>query len=50
MWRGVVTELAAEYPDVELSHGLVDSVAMRLVTQPETFDTLVMENTFGDIL
>jgi 3-isopropylmalate dehydrogenase len=50
MWRGVVSDLAAEYPDVELSHGLVDSVAMQLVTQPETFDVLVMENTFGDIL
>jgi 3-isopropylmalate dehydrogenase len=50
MWRGVVSELAREYPDVELRHGLVDSVAMQLVTQPETFDVLVMENTFGDIL
>jgi 3-isopropylmalate dehydrogenase len=50
MWRGVVTALGPEYPDVELRHGLVDSVAMQLVTQPETFDTLVMENTFGDIL
>jgi 3-isopropylmalate dehydrogenase len=50
MWRGVVTELAREYPDVELRHGLVDSVAMQLVTQPESFDVLVMENTFGDIL
>ena len=50
MWRRVVTDLAAGYPDVELRHGLVDSVAMQLVTQPETFDTLVMENTFGDIL
>ena len=50
MWRGVVTELAEDYPDVELSHGLVDSVAMQLVMQPESFDVLVMENTFGDIL
>ena len=50
MWRGVVTELAGEYPDVEVRHGLVDSVAMLLVTQPELFDVLVMENTFGDIL
>jgi 3-isopropylmalate dehydrogenase len=50
MWRGVVTGLAGEYPDVELRHGLVDSVAMQLVMQPESFDTLVMENTFGDIL
>ena len=44
------TELAPEYPDVELRHGLVDSVAMQLVTDPETFDVLVTENMFGDIL
>src|SRR5438874_760478 len=50
LWRRVVTELAVEYPDVELSHGLVDSVAMQLVMQPESFDVLLMENTFGDIL
>jgi 3-isopropylmalate dehydrogenase len=50
MWRRVVSELAADYPDVELRHGLVDSVAMQIVTSPESFDTLVMENTFGDIL
>ena len=39
-----------DYPDVELTHALADSTAMRIVTHPETFDTLVMENTFGDIL
>jgi len=50
MWRSVVTNVGLEYPDVELSHGLVDSVAMNLVMQPGSFDTLVMENTFGDIL
>jgi 3-isopropylmalate dehydrogenase len=50
MWRRVVTGLGAEYPDVELSHGLVDSVAMVLVTDPGSFDVLVTENTFGDIL
>jgi 3-isopropylmalate dehydrogenase len=50
MWRRVVSDLSSDYPDVELRHGLVDSVAMQLVTHPETFDTLVMENTFGDIL
>jgi 3-isopropylmalate dehydrogenase len=50
MWRRVVGELAAGYPDVQLRHGLVDSVAMQLVTDPETFDVLVTENTFGDIL
>jgi 3-isopropylmalate dehydrogenase len=50
MWRRVVTEVAAEYPDIELRHALVDSVAMWLVMHPEEFDVLVMENTFGDIL
>jgi 3-isopropylmalate dehydrogenase len=50
MWRRVVTEVAADYGDVELRHGLVDSVAMQIVTDPESFDVLVMENTFGDIL
>jgi 3-isopropylmalate dehydrogenase len=50
MWRRVVTEVAAVFPEVELRHGLVDSVAMQLVTSPDSFDVLVMENTFGDIL
>ncbi len=50
MWRRVVSELAAEYPDVELRHGLVDSVGMLLVMDPSSFDVLVMDNTFGDIL
>jgi 3-isopropylmalate dehydrogenase len=50
MWRRVVSGLAADYPDVELRHGLVDSVAMQLVMDPGSFDVLVMENTFGDIL
>jgi 3-isopropylmalate dehydrogenase len=50
LWRRVVTEVATGYPDVELRHGLVDSVAMQIVTDPGSFDTLAMENTFGDIL
>src|SRR5437868_2517806 len=50
LWREVLTDLAGEYPDVELGHGLVDSVAMWIVMHPEEFDVLVMENTFGDIL
>ena len=50
LWREVVTRLGTEYPDVELSHALVDSTAMRIVTDPEEFDVLLMENTFGDIL
>jgi 3-isopropylmalate dehydrogenase len=50
LWREVVTNLGKEYADVELRHGLVDSVAMWLVMNPGEFDVLVMENTFGDIL
>ena len=50
MWRRVVTEVAAGYPDVELEHVLVDTAAMRLVTEPERFDVILTENTFGDIL
>jgi 3-isopropylmalate dehydrogenase len=50
MWRRVVSELAEDYPDVELRHGLVDSVAMQIVTDADSFDVLVTENTFGDIL
>jgi 3-isopropylmalate dehydrogenase len=50
LWRRVVSEVAADYPEVELRHGLVDSVAMQLVTSPASFDVLVMENSFGDIL
>ena len=50
MWRRVVTEVALDYPDMELRHGLVDSVAMTIVTDPRSFDVLVMENMFGDIL
>jgi len=50
LWRQVVTDLGREYADVELRHGLVDSVAMWLVMHPGEFDVLVMENTFGDIL
>ena len=45
-----LTRSRADYPDVELRHGLVDTVAMRLVDRPRSFDVLVMENTFGDIL
>jgi 3-isopropylmalate dehydrogenase len=50
LWRDVVTELAAEYPDVELDHQLVDACAMRLVREPRGFDVVVTENLFGDIL
>lgn len=51
LWRRVVTELhAAEFPDVELEHILVDNCAMQLILNPKRFDVLVMENMFGDIL
>jgi 3-isopropylmalate dehydrogenase len=50
LWRRVADEMAAENPDVELSHQLVDSCAMLLVKRPASFDVLVTENMFGDIL
>lgn len=50
LWRKVVTEVAKEYPDVELDHLLVDNCAMQLVLNPKRFDVLVTENMFGDIL
>jgi 3-isopropylmalate dehydrogenase len=50
LWRRVVDEVAADYPDVELSHQLVDSMAMKLVEQPAAYDVVVTENMFGDIL
>ena len=50
MWRRVATEVAAEHPDVEFEHMLVDNAAMQLVQAPERFDVLVTDNMFGDIL
>jgi 3-isopropylmalate dehydrogenase len=51
LWRDVVSELgASSYPGVQLDHALVDSFAMTIVQAPETIDTVVTENTFGDIL
>ena len=50
LWRKVVTEVAAEYPDVELRHMYVDNAAMQMVRQPSQFDVVVTENLFGDIL
>jgi 3-isopropylmalate dehydrogenase len=50
LWREVAVEVAGEFPDVTLEHQLVDSCAMRLVTAPRTFDVIVTENMFGDIL
>ncbi len=50
LWRRVVTEVAAEYPDVELLHMYVDNAAMQIVRDPSQFDVVVTENLFGDIL
>ncbi len=50
LWRDVAEEIAAEYPDVELSHMLVDNCAMQLVRNPRQFDVIVTGNMFGDIL
>ncbi len=50
LWRVVVDEVRSEYPDVEVNHQLVDSCAMLLVRRPSSFDVLVTENLFGDIL
>jgi 3-isopropylmalate dehydrogenase len=50
LWRAVVTEVAADYPDVALDHMLVDSCAMRIALAPSSFDVIVTENMFGDIL
>jgi 3-isopropylmalate dehydrogenase len=50
LWRQTVNEVAAEYPDVTLEHLLVDAAAMHLLTRPSSFDVLVTENMFGDIL
>ncbi|MBT0654339.1 3-isopropylmalate dehydrogenase [Geomobilimonas luticola] len=50
LWREVVTGIAKEYPDVELSHMYVDNAAMQLVRWPKQFDVILCENMFGDIL
>lgn len=50
LWRDVVTEMASQYPDVELSHMYVDNAAMQLIRAPKQFDVMVTENMFGDIL
>ncbi len=50
LWRDIVTETARSYPDVRLSHMLVDNAAMQLVRNPKQFDVIVTGNMFGDIL
>ena len=50
LWRDVMIEISAEYPDIELSHMYVDNAAMQLVRDPGQFDVIVTGNLFGDIL
>lgn len=50
LWRIVAEEVAKDYPDVQLEHALVDSLAMKMITNPSDFDVIVTENLFGDIL
>ena len=50
LWRDIVTETAADFPDVTLTHLLVDNAAMQLVRNPQQFDVIVTGNLFGDIL
>ena len=50
LWRDVMIELAPDYPEVELTHLLVDNAAMQLVRAPKQFDVMVTGNMFGDIL
>jgi 3-isopropylmalate dehydrogenase len=50
LWREIATEVGKQYPDVTLEHILVDACAMYLVRRPASFDVIVTENMFGDIL
>lgn len=50
LWREVVTEIAREYPDVELGHIYIDNATMQLVRNPRQFDVMLCDNMFGDII
>jgi 3-isopropylmalate dehydrogenase len=50
LWREVVIEVGAQYPDVELSHLFIDAASMALIRNPKAFDVIVTGNVFGDIL
>jgi 3-isopropylmalate dehydrogenase len=50
LWRRVATQVLAEYPELEVEHILVDSMAMHLIRRPADYDVVVTENLFGDIL
>ncbi len=50
LWREIATEVAADYPDIELEHMYADNLAMQIIRAPGQFDVIVGENTFGDII
>ncbi|MBM3140506.1 MAG: 3-isopropylmalate dehydrogenase [Chloroflexi bacterium] len=50
LWREVVSEIAPEYPDVTLEHVLVDAMTMHLIRRPASFDVVIADNMFGDII
>lgn len=50
LWRQVINQVAANYPDVEVEHLYVDNAAMQLIRRPQSFDVVLAENLFGDIL
>jgi len=50
LWRKIALEVGAAHPDITLNHVLVDTASMRLITHPASFDVIVTENMFGDIL
>jgi 3-isopropylmalate dehydrogenase len=50
LWRRIADRVAADYPDIEFEHLLVDACSMHLIRRPATFDVIVTENMFGDIL
>lgn len=50
LWRKIVEEISAEYPEVEVDHLYVDAASMKIITHPAQFDVIVTENLFGDIL
>ena len=50
LWRAVVSEVSADYPEIDLEHMLIDAMTMKLIQQPSVYDVIVTENMFGDIL
>jgi len=50
LWREVVNEVAADYPDVEVEHIYIDNATMQLVQDPQQFDVMLCDNMFGDII